>query len=143
MAQIFQTCGKSTFSARVLLWMFGPLERQEVHLANPSKAGGYLELERVRVRWFLSIDRHDLPKENQAAGKWAFRSITVDGEEIEFSDGFNDLHTQVYREILAGNGFGIEETRPSINLAYQIRTTQPIGVHGEYSHPMLHGLPPR
>ncbi len=123
----------------MLMWMFGPPERQELHLATPSRAAGYLELERARVRWFLSIDRADLPPEAVAAGKPTFRSLTVNGEALEFSEGFTDLHTLVYKEILAGKGFGIEETRPSINLAHQIRTSQAIGPHGEFSHPLLRG----
>ena len=85
-----------------------------------------LELEKAEVRWFLSVGREDLPAETAQGGKTTYRSITVDGEEIEFSGGFTDLHTVIYREILAGRGFGIEDSRPSIDLVYKLRNTVPV-----------------
>nr|MCU0982435.1 Gfo/Idh/MocA family oxidoreductase [Pirellulaceae bacterium] len=88
----------------LLGWLFGEPEHWEVHLRTPRKMAGLLELERARVRWFLSVDEDDLPESTRAAGKFAYRSMTLDGQEIEFSDGFTDLHTRVYREILAGRG---------------------------------------
>jgi UDP-N-acetyl-2-amino-2-deoxyglucuronate dehydrogenase len=88
---------------------------------------GYLELERASVRWFLSIDRHDLPFAAVPGGPTTFRSITVDGQELEFSEGFTDLHTMVYREILAGRGFGIDDARPGIVLTQSLRNATPVG----------------
>jgi UDP-N-acetyl-2-amino-2-deoxyglucuronate dehydrogenase len=101
---------------------------------------GVLELEKARVRWFLSVDESDLPQHTKEKGAHAFRSITVDGEEIDLSTGFTDLHTEVYRDILAGGGFGIEESLPAIELVYQIRTSQPVAF-GEVAHPLIQGKP--
>ncbi len=106
----------------LLMWLFGPVERSEVHVRGRSRAAGSLELEHARVRWFLSVDSRDLPEWCEPAGQRAYRSITVDGEEIEFSNVFRDLHTTVYQDILDGRGFGIEDARPSIELTWQIRT---------------------
>jgi len=117
----------------MLAWVFGPLREQRVHVAKPDKLAGFLELERARVRWFLSLDRDDLPA--AAAGWTTYRSLTMDGEAIEFSEGFTDLHTACYREFLAGRGFGINEVRDSIELAHRIRTATPVGLTGEY-HPL-------
>lgn len=121
----------------LLIWLFGPVEQNEVHLAEPKRAGGYLELERARVRWFLSIDRNDLPETATECGLTTFRSITVDGREAEFSEGFTDLHNMVYQRTLDGQGFGIEDARPSINLAYQIRNATPSG-SSTNCHPFLY-----
>jgi UDP-N-acetyl-2-amino-2-deoxyglucuronate dehydrogenase len=126
----------------MLLWMFGPVEHSEVHEAAPSATGGYLELQRARVKWFLSVDRGDLPEEVAAAGKPTFRSIRVDGHEVEFSEGFTDLHTRVYEQVLAGHGFGIDAARPSIELAHEIRHAAPTGV-GADSHAFLTRRLPR
>ncbi|MGH9200096.1 MAG: Gfo/Idh/MocA family oxidoreductase [Vicinamibacterales bacterium] len=104
----------------LLLWLFGPVRSSEVHLRQPVRAAGALELDRADVRWFLSTDPADLPGVAQP-GAATFRSIEVDGEEIEFSDGFTDLHTRVYEEVLAGRGFGIDVARPSVELTSQIR----------------------
>ena len=104
-----------------LLWLFGPVQRTEVHLRAPKKAGGFLELERADVTWFLSTDAADLPFTPQPGARTTFRSITVDGDEVEFSEGFTDLHTRVYEEILAGRTFGIDDARPSIVLTASIR----------------------
>lgn len=120
----------------LLIWLFGAVESSEVHYADSRKTGGYIELERARVRWFLSIDRNDLPDTATECGLATFRSITVDGKEVEFSEGFTDLHTVVYQETLAGRGFGIEDARPSITLAHQIRNAQATGVT-EHSHQFL------
>ena len=108
----------------MLMWIFGGVKHFEVHCADESKMGGTLELEKADVRWFLSVNREDLPEVARAAGKPTFRSITVDGEEFEFSEGFTDLHTVVYREILAGRGFGVEDARASINLVYELRNAK-------------------
>ncbi|GLI36679.1 Gfo/Idh/MocA family oxidoreductase [Geobacter hydrogenophilus] len=120
----------------LLIWLFGAVESSEVHYSDSRKTGGYIELERARVRWFLSIDRNDLPDTATECGLSTFRSITVDGKEVEFSEGFTDLHTVVYQETLAGRGFGIEDARPSITLAHQIRNAHTTGVT-EHSHQFL------
>ena len=90
-------------------------------MSTNTRVGGFLELERARVNWFLSIDREDLPEVAVKEGKPTYRSITIDGEEVEFSGGFTDLHTVVYDDILKGGGFGLEDARPSIELTHQIR----------------------
>jgi UDP-N-acetyl-2-amino-2-deoxyglucuronate dehydrogenase len=117
----------------LLLWLFGSLQLCEVNLRQPQRAAGYFELERAAVRWFLSTDPFDLPPESVAQGRKTYRSIQVDGSEVEFSDGFVDLHTTVYQRILDGQGHGIEDARPSIALAHQIRhalvTTAPTSPH--------------
>jgi len=123
----------------LLHWFFGDLQTNEVHIAEATKTGGYLEFERARVQWFLSIDKSDLPAEAVAAGKPTYRSITIDGEEVEFSGGFTDLHTVVYQRTLEGNGFGIEDTRPSIEMVHAIRNAVPLGVR-DSSHPFVAGL---
>ena len=105
----------------LLLWLFGRCERTEVHLSRPDKMAGFLELERADVSWFLSVDRNDLPAASIAAGKPAYRSLSMDGEEIEFSEGFTDLHTALYADILAGGGFGLADAKPSVELVYAIR----------------------
>jgi UDP-N-acetyl-2-amino-2-deoxyglucuronate dehydrogenase len=120
----------------MLIWLFGNVEHSEVHIALPTKSAGYLELEHARIRWLLSIDKNDLPEESRKKGKPTFRSITIDGEEIEFSEGFTDLHTTVYRETLAGRGFSLEQARPSIVLAHSIRNAAPIGPNAN-SHPLV------
>jgi len=100
--------------------LFGKNTQSVVHLRDDNRAAGYLEFERARVRWFLSVDRNDLPE--QVKGKQpTYRSITIDGDEIEFSGGFTDLHTQSYQQILAGNGFGLDDARPSIEMVSAIR----------------------
>lgn len=107
----------------MLIWIFGNVKHQEVYLHKADKAAGYLELEKAQVNWFLSIDVKDLPP-NLPPDKRTYRSIIVDGKEIEFSEGFTDLHTESYRKILEGKGFGIEDARPSIELTYQIRNSK-------------------
>jgi len=123
----------------MLSWIFGSSSKNIVHYSDPHKAAGYLELENARVRWFLSLDYNDIPDQVKRTGKRTFRSITVDGEEIEFSEGFTDLHTQTYKEILAGNGFGINEARQSVEIVHAIRITNPVGLHGNF-HPILKTL---
>jgi UDP-N-acetyl-2-amino-2-deoxyglucuronate dehydrogenase len=120
----------------MLSWIFGDVKQNTIHLLNKDKAAGYLELERARVRWFLSIDYNDIPDEIKSGGLRTYRSITIDGEEIEFSGGFTDLHTVSYEKILEGNGFGLEAARKSIQTVYTIRNTTPVGIKGEY-HPIL------
>lgn len=120
----------------MLGWIFGPVVSNRVHLLEKNKASGFLELEKARVRWFLSIDNNDLPEAVKEKGKRTFRNITVDGEELEFSEGFTDLHTVTYREILKGNGYGLEDARQSIETVYQIRNSTLSILSGEY-HPLI------
>jgi len=122
----------------LLLWLFGAEKASRVHLSTPRRMAGVLELERAHVRWFLSVQADDLPPGSLASGKAAHRSITVDGREIEFSEGFSDLHTRLYEEVLAGRGYGITEARPSIELVYRIRTGDVVAHQGE-GHPLLGG----
>jgi len=121
----------------MLMWIFGAVRLQEVHFSNDKKMAGYLELDNARIRWFLSVDRNDLPEAVRKEGKTTYRSITVDGEEIEFSGGFTDLHNRVYQEILDGRGFGIEDARPSINLVYELRKSIPSLSGGNRVHPYV------
>jgi UDP-N-acetyl-2-amino-2-deoxyglucuronate dehydrogenase len=120
----------------LLLWLFGPAGDVRLYNADNKRMSGYIELEHARVRWFLSVDVNDLPEIAVASGKKTFRSITVDGKEIEFSEGFTDLHTRVYEETLAGRGFGIQDARPSIELTHRIRTS-PISDLDNLAHPYL------
>ena len=105
----------------LVVWLFGPVRRSVVHLREAQRAAGVLELERADVQWYLSTESADLPFAPQPGVKTTFRSIAVDGQEVEFSEGFTDLHTRVYEEVLAGRGFGIAEARPSVELTAQIR----------------------
>jgi len=120
----------------MLMWMFGSVEGSRVHLNDTRRMAGFIELERARVRWFLSVDARDLPFTLQPGKKTTFRSITVDGSEIEFSDGFTDLHTRVYEQTLAGNGFGIAAARPAIELVHGLRQA-PVTAPTSDTHPLL------
>ena len=120
----------------MLHFVFGRLQANRVHLSSETKAAGYLEYERARVRWFLSIDLDDVPAELRGRGQRTYRSITVDGEEVEFSDGFTDLHERSYEEILSGRGFGLEENRTAVETVASIRSATPIGPKGDY-HPFV------
>ncbi len=122
----------------LLIWLFGPVEGLKVYHSNDLQMSGYIELANARVRWFLSVDRNDLPDPVKASGKTTFRSITVDGQEVEFSEGFTDLHTRVYEETLAGRGFRISEARASISLTHAIRTSQ-LSAMDALVHPLLKG----
>ena len=119
----------------LLLWLFGEVESSAVHVAGPERIGGSLTLERADVQWFLSIDSDDLPASVRGSQP-TYRSITVDGEEVEFSGGFRDLHTRVYEETLAGRGFGIEDARPSIELVHALRTAPVVAAPADV-HPIL------
>lgn len=118
----------------MLLWIFGGVKKSVVNLLNSQSASGVLELQNARVRWFLSVDFETLPKEVKNENKRTYRLICIDGKAIEFSDGFTDLHTESYRNILGGNGFGLREARDSIELIHQIRNAEIIGLKGDY-HP--------
>lgn len=122
----------------MLHFVFGELQDNRVHHHSPNRAAGYLEYQRARVRWFLSIDEGDLPPEASREDKRTFRSIRIDGQEIEFSGGFTDLHTQSYQQILRGEGFGLAESRAAIQTVADIRRATPLGEVGDY-HPLLRG----
>ena len=123
----------------MLQWIFGKVQWSVVHLSQVTKAAGFLELERARIRWFLSINKEDLPDAAINRGKSTYRSITIDGKEIEFSDGFADLHTTSYKHILAEKGFGLDDARPSIETVYEIGNAKETPLKGEY-HPFLKGM---
>lgn len=123
----------------MLHFVFGELQASTVHHLSDTKAAGFLEYENARVRWFLSVDVNDVPPPQRAAGQRTFRSISVDGREVEFSEGFTDLHARSYQEILAGRGFGLEENRTAIETVAAIRVSTPVGAKGDY-HPSLRGL---
>lgn len=119
----------------MLSYIFGPVSQNVVHLHDDDRAAGYLECGRAQIRWFLSVDRNDLP-ENVQGKKTTYRSITVDGEEVEFSEGFTDLHTRSYEEILAGKGYGIDAVRPSIEIVSSFRT-KPMELRAGDQHPFV------
>ena len=123
----------------LLLWMFGPAADARVHLSEPRRMSGLLELERARVRWFLSVDPRDLPGAagNAPSSHTTFRSISVDGSEMEFSPGFGALHTRVYDLTLAGKGCGIDEARPSHELAHRLRDAAASAPYSSDLHPIL------
>ena len=118
----------------MLTWIFGDIQENRVTLKTPSANAGTLKLKHANVRWFLSVNYEYIPEEIKAQGQRTYRSITVDGNEIEFSGGFTDLHTLSYQEILKGNGFGLDEARQSIEIVSAIRNMTSLGLKGEY-HP--------
>jgi len=120
----------------MLGWLFGAPGEIKLYLSEPRRMSGFIEFENARVRWLLSVDEGDLPNPIQAGQPKTYRSITVDGQEIEFSGGFTDLHTRVYEKTLTGEGFGIEDARPSIELTYQIRSSE-LSSLDDMAHPLL------
>jgi UDP-N-acetyl-2-amino-2-deoxyglucuronate dehydrogenase len=120
----------------MLHFIFGKLQRNVVHFTSEFKAAGYLEYEKARVRWFLSIDANDLP-DSVKGKKPTYRSITVNGDEMEFSEGFTDLHTTSYQEILAGRGYGIEDARHCVETVNTIRSSAIVTAQNEEGHPFL------
>ncbi len=122
----------------LLIWLFGKAETIEVNYSDPERMGGFLDLERAQVLWYLSINSKDLPFSVTPGSRSTYRSISIDGEEVEFTEGFADLHTRVYQETLAGRGFGIDDARPSIELVHRIRTT-PVSTPSGNTHPFLAG----
>ncbi len=118
----------------MLSWIFGEVEENIVHIKTPFANAGYLKLKHANVRWFLSVIYDYIPDEIKQKGQRTYRSITVNGEEIEFSGGFTDLHTRSYEEILKGNGFRLSEARNAIEIVSTIRNLEPVGLKGEY-HP--------
>jgi len=123
----------------MLHFIFGKLQRNVVHFVSEHKAAGYLEYEKARVRWFLSIDANDLP-DSVKGKKPTYRSITVNGEEMEFSEGFTDLHTVSYQEILAGRGYGIEDARHCVETVDTIRASAIVAPQNDEGHPFLRTL---
>jgi len=123
----------------MLHFIFGKLQRNETHHNGAAKAAGYLEYERARVRWFLSIDAKDLPPEVQGK-KPTYRSIDVSGEQLEFSEGFTDLHTASYQEILTGRGYGLEDARHCIETVNTLRTAIPVSGSASEVHPAVRTL---
>jgi UDP-N-acetyl-2-amino-2-deoxyglucuronate dehydrogenase len=119
----------------MLSFVFGGVRKNEAHLRGAERAAGFLEFERADVSWFLSVDRSDLP-DNVKGKKTTFRSITVDGEEVEFSEGFTDLHTRSYEEIMAGRGFAIDEVRASIEIVSAFRSASLVAGR-EWRHPAI------
>ena len=119
----------------MLSWIFGDVKENIVHLHTHDRASGYLEFDRARVRWFLSINHNVLPEKIKINGQRTFRSIKIEGEELEFSEGFTGLHTEVYKGIIDGKGFGLEDSRKAIEIVHEIRNSNPIGLKGEY-HPL-------
>ncbi len=124
----------------MLLWIFGDVKYQEIHYANEKKMAGFLSLEKANVRWFLSVDKNDLPESAKKQAVPTYRSITVDHEEIEFSGGFTDLHTLVYQDILSGGGYGLEDAKPSINLVCELRNSKVAKAGTERVNPTLRHL---
>ncbi len=122
----------------MLSYVFGSVQHNVVHVLEPRRAAGYLELENARVRWFLSVNSRDLPDAVRSAGKTTYRQLQINGESVEFSDGFTDLHTKSYENILAGKGFGLRDAFASIEAVSSIRNTTPLGLTGDY-HPFLKG----
>lgn len=118
----------------MLSWVFGKKKHIEVHIHAHDRAAGFIELDKARIRWFLSINEETLPKHIREKGQRTFRSFTLEGREIEFSDGFTDLHTQSYRSIMDGVGFRAIEALSAIELVHEIRNLTPLGITGNY-HP--------
>ncbi|PCK33616.1 Gfo/Idh/MocA family oxidoreductase [Pseudoalteromonas piscicida] len=121
----------------MLGWIFGDIKHNEVHLKEPNASAGYIEFAHARVRWFLSVDYDYIPQEIKESGQRTYRSITVDGHEIEFSGGFTDLHTKSYEHILTGSGFGLEEARKSIEIVSTIRNQDV--VRSDFMHELVRG----
>jgi UDP-N-acetyl-2-amino-2-deoxyglucuronate dehydrogenase len=122
-----------------LLWIFGEVNHHEVHIAEEKRTAGFLDLERANVKWYLSLDEHDSPVKNVDGNSRTYRCISIDNEPLEFTHGFTDLHTEIYQQTLDGNGFGIDDTRATINLIHNIRFANPIGWQ-PHSHSMVHSL---
>jgi len=120
----------------MLQWIFGYVKKNIVNVQERDVAAGFMQFEKARVRWFLSINERMLPHKVLEEGKKTYRSISIDGTELEFSDGFTDLHTDSYKKILEGTGFDLEDSRPAVEIAFNIRNACPVGLRGDY-HPFL------
>lgn len=121
----------------MLCWIFGKMKKNEVHQLTHDRAAGYLELERARVKWFLSINYDTIPEHIKKSGARTYRSLLMDGEEIQFSEGFTDLHTVSYANIINGTGFGLKDAFSSIEIVEKIRTDEILGIQ-PYSHALAH-----
>ncbi len=121
----------------LLLWLFGAADKTEVHLREPDRMAGYLSLRDADVRWYLSTRPEDLPKDPPGEGKSGYRSLKIDGRELDLSAGFSDLHTRVYEDIFTGEGLGVDDARPSVELVHKIRHAD-VGPSGDNAHPFLH-----
>lgn len=119
----------------MLTWIFGEVKENIVHVMSHDRVAGYLELEKARVRYFLSINSDHLPENAVQGEKKTYRTITIDGDEFEFSEGFTELHTKSYKHILNGDGFRISEAKRCIEIVSDIRNSAPIGLKGDY-HPL-------
>lgn len=119
----------------MLQWIFGPIQDNIVHIHTHDRAAGFLEFEKARVRWFLSINYDTISEKLRNTGARTYRSLTIEGDEFEFSGGFNDLHTRSYEAVLKGKGFELSTARVAIEIAHQIRHQTPIGLNGDY-HPL-------
>lgn len=119
----------------MLSWIFGEVEENIVHVSQHDRVGGYLRFKRARVRYFLSINPDTLPQEAILAGKRTYRKIEMEGSEIEFSEGFTELHTDSYRQIMENKGFGLDDARTCIEIVHDIRNAEAIGLKGDY-HPL-------
>lgn len=119
----------------MLTYIFGDVKQSTVHISEAHTTAGFIQLEKANVRWFLSVDDKNLPEIALKNDMRTYRSIKIEGEEIEFSHGFTDLHTVSYQHILNGNGYGLDQARNSIRLVHDIRNSKPIGIRGDY-HPL-------
>jgi len=120
----------------LLTWIFGEVKENIVHVLQPDRAAGFLKLEKANIRWFLSLNYLDIPAKLREQGKRTYRSLSLEGEEIEFSEGFTDLHTESYKKIISGQGYGLLDAKPSVEIVHDIRISNPVGLHGDY-HPFL------
>jgi UDP-N-acetyl-2-amino-2-deoxyglucuronate dehydrogenase len=120
----------------VLSWIFGDVKESIVHLSKPTMAAGFLHLEKARIRWFLSVDASTLPSEISENDGYSYRSIKIDGQKIDLDAGFSDLHIKSYQHILSGLGVGLQEAKIGVEMVYQIRNANPIGLSGDY-HPII------
>jgi UDP-N-acetyl-2-amino-2-deoxyglucuronate dehydrogenase len=123
----------------LLTWVFGRAKGNIVHHLQSDRAAGFLQLEQANIRWFLSLNYNDILADVRNSGKRTYRTLMMDGQEIEFSEGFTDLHTDSYRDIIAGNGFGLMDAQPSVEIVHDIRVSTPVGMVGDY-HPYLKNI---
>jgi Predicted dehydrogenases and related proteins len=120
----------------MLGWIFGAVKQNIVHIHEADRAAGVLHLQKANVRWLLSNSIDYLPTGPDGKAKQTYRSVRIDGEEIEFSEGFTDLHTRSYEEILKGNGFTLADAELGVKIAHDVRVNTPVGLKGDY-HPLL------